>query len=86
MSHIPPPDSNPTQLLRYRLEIADLTDADSIGRARQVLMGLGLLVDRIEAGEAEVAVASAQDPGREAMQQALMAAGFSVQNVTAESS
>lgn len=84
--HTPPPDTNPTQLLRYHLRLAPLTDADSIGRARQVLTSLGLLVDRIEAGEAEVAVASAQDPGREAMQKALSAAGFTVQDVTAESS
>ncbi|RPD47861.1 hypothetical protein DNI29_10515 [Hymenobacter sediminis] len=86
MTHTPPPDNNPTQLLRYRLQIDALTDADSIGRVRQVLTGLGLLVDRIEGGEVEVAVASAQDPGREAMQQALLAAGFAVQDVTAESS
>lgn len=86
MTHTPPPNNNPTQLLRYRLQIPSLTDADSIGQVRQVLMGLGLLVDRIEAGEAEVAVASAQDPGRETMQQALQAAGFAVQDITAESS
>jgi hypothetical protein len=80
------PDTNPTQLLRYQLQIDALTDAESIGQVRQVLTGLGLLVDRIEAGEAEVAVASATNPGPEGIRAALEAAGFSVQNITAESS
>jgi hypothetical protein len=80
------PDTNPTQLLRYLLQVDALTDAESIGRARQALTGLGLLVDRIEAGEAEVAVASGTNPGPEGIRAALEAEGFSVQNITAESS
>ncbi|QJX49086.1 hypothetical protein HMJ29_20110 [Hymenobacter taeanensis] len=80
------PDTNPTQLLRYLLQIAGLTDAESIGQVRQVLTGLGLLVDRIEAGEAEVAVAAAANPGPEGIRAALESAGYSVQNITAESS
>ncbi|TGD79667.1 hypothetical protein [Hymenobacter wooponensis] len=82
----PAPDTNPTQLLRYLLQVDALTDADSIGRAREALTGLGLLVDRIEAGEAEVAVASVTNPGPEGIRAALESAGFSVQNITAESS
>lgn len=81
-----PPDITPTQLLRYRLEIDSLTDNERIGQARQVLMGLGLLVDRIEMGEAEVVVASASNPGPEGIRRALVAAGFAVQNITAEGS
>jgi hypothetical protein len=80
------PDTNPTQLLRYQLQVDALTDADSIGRVREALTGLGLLVDRIEAGEVEVAVASATNPGPEGIRATLEASGFAVQNITAESS
>ncbi|UOQ77686.1 hypothetical protein MUN84_03140 [Hymenobacter sp. 5516J-16] len=87
MSSTPTPDTNPTQLLRYRLQIPTLTDADSIGRARQLLMGLGLIVDRIEDGEAEVAVVTAaENPGPEGIRQALTKGGFAVQDITAEGS
>ncbi|GAB3226217.1 hypothetical protein GCM10027346_08320 [Hymenobacter seoulensis] len=83
--HSTPPDSNPTQLIRYRLQISPLSSQENIGQARQVLTGLGLVVDLLEAGEAEVAVATT-DPGKEAIVKALTAAGFTVADITAESS
>ncbi|UYZ63693.1 hypothetical protein [Hymenobacter weizhouensis] len=81
---LPSPDINPGQLVRYVVQIDAMQDTNSIGQVRQVLMSLGLLVDRIEAGEAEVAVLQAPGPGPEGIRQALHAAGFAVQDITAQ--
>jgi hypothetical protein len=70
------PDTNPTQLVRYVIQIPALTDDANIAHVRQVLTGLGLLVDRIENGEAEVAAAHATDLGTKDIVQALKQEGY----------
>ncbi|SNC60422.1 hypothetical protein SAMN06265337_0256 [Hymenobacter gelipurpurascens] len=80
----PTPNTNPMQLIRYVLQIEPMQDAESIGQVRQLLTGLGLLVDRIEAGEAEVTTASSSTIGQDDMRHALEEAGFTVLNATAE--
>lgn len=80
------PDTNPTQLMRYVLRIEPMQDNESLGQVRELLSGLGLLVDRLEAGEAEVATASSSTMGQDDIRHALEAAGFTVLHITAESS
>lgn len=80
----PTPNVNPTQLVRYVLQIDAMTDTESIGRVRQHLTDLKLLVDRIEPGEAEVAVTHPNAPSSTDIQQALKEIGFEVQNITAQ--
>lgn len=78
------PDTNPTQLIRYVLRIEPMQDAESLGQVRQLLTGLGLLVDRLEAGEAEVTTASSSTIGQDDIRHALEEAGFTVLHTTAE--
>ncbi|SMB98329.1 hypothetical protein SAMN00120144_1051 [Hymenobacter roseosalivarius DSM 11622] len=80
----PTPNVNPNQLVRYVIQIDAMNDTDSIGRVRQQLTELKLLVDRIEPGEAEVAVTHPNAPTPEDIRDALGAAGFEVQNITAQ--
>jgi hypothetical protein len=79
-----PSDTDPTQLLRYVLQLENLTDPERISEVREQLTNLGLVVDRISEGEVEVAVSQARNPGAEGIKQALQAAGFSVVSITAE--
>ena len=78
------PDTNPTQLIRYVLQIEPMQDDASLSQVRELLTGLGLLVDRLEPGEAEVATASSSTIGQDDIRHALEAAGFTVLNTTAE--
>ncbi|WP_375433948.1 hypothetical protein [uncultured Hymenobacter sp.] len=80
------PDINPTQLLRYTVQIADLNTPERISEVREQLTSLGLLVDRIDQGEVEVAVSQAANPGADGIQETLEAAGFSVTNIQADAS
>ncbi|QIL75285.1 MULTISPECIES: hypothetical protein [Hymenobacter] len=81
---IPTPNVNPNQLVRYILQIDAMRDTESIGQVRQLLTGLKLLVDRIEPGEVEVAVTHPDSPGQDDIREALLKAGISVQNITAQ--
>lgn len=65
-----------TQLIRFVLTIADIEQPDGPGRVRQVLAGLGLIVDQVHADGAEVAATQVGGPGVEAIRAALAAAGF----------
>jgi hypothetical protein len=78
------PNVNPTQLVRYVLQIDDMTDTDSIGRVRQQLTEMKLLVDRIEPGEAEIAVTHPDPPTSDQIRQAIEGLGFKVQNISAQ--
>lgn len=80
------PDINPTQLLRYIVQVSNLNTPEHIAQVREQLMDLGFLVDRIDQGEVEVAVSHATNPGPEGIKKALGAAGFSVTNIQAEAS
>lgn len=80
------PDINPTQLLRYTVQVAGLDTPERIGEAREQLTNLGLLVDRIEQGEIEVAVSQGVNPGADGIQDTLEAAGFFVTNIQADAS
>ncbi|AYA36792.1 hypothetical protein D3Y59_06810 [Hymenobacter oligotrophus] len=82
-----PPDTpapSPTQLIRYVLQIGNMPDNDSIGRVRELLAGLGLLVDQVGIGQAEVAVAQGTNPGPEGIRQALEGNGFRLEACTAQ--
>lgn len=73
-----------TQLIRYTLTIDNLLDDAAAGRAREALMVLGLIVDRVDPGtpaEAEVVALSADAPGTEAMRTSLQEAGFALRNI-----
>jgi hypothetical protein len=78
------PDIDPTQLLRYVVRVEDLTDPERISEVRQQLMGLGLLVDRIDQGEVEVAASHATNPGADGIRKVLKDAGFVVTDITAD--
>lgn len=80
------PDINPSQLLRYIVQVDGLDTPERMGEAREQLTGLGLLVDRIEKGEIEVAVSQATNPGADGIKSTLDAAGFSVTNIQADAS
>ena len=81
-----PPDINPSQLLRYIVQVDGLDTLERIRDAREQLTNLGLLVDRIEHGEIEVAVSQATNPGADGIHDTLEAAGFSVIHIQAEAS
>ena len=80
------PDINPTQLLRYIVQVENLNTPERIAQVREQLTGLGLLVDRIDQGEVEVAVSQAANPGADGIQKTLEEAGFSVTNIQADAS
>ncbi|MBF9239607.1 hypothetical protein I2I05_19600 [Hymenobacter sp. BT683] len=72
----PTPVTDLTQLVRYILTIDNMHGPDSIAQVRDRLMGLGLVVDRVVEGEAEVAATSSTGPGLDAIRAALQAGGF----------
>jgi hypothetical protein len=65
-----------TQLVRYVLTIDNMCAPDCIGWVREQLAGLGLVVDRVAVGEAEVATAHINGPDLKAIQAALEAGGY----------
>ena len=65
-----------TQLVRYVLTIDNLHSPECLGRVRQVLMGLGLIVDQVHPDGTEVAATHVGGPGIDAMRAALAAAGY----------
>ena len=67
--------TNPTQLIRYTLRIEGMNDLAALGRVRITLVRLGLIVDRLLPGEADVAAAQTGNPGPEGIEQALAAIG-----------
>ena len=72
-----------TQLIRYVLTIDNMCAPDCIVWVREQLVGLGLVVDRVAVGEAEVATAHVKGPDLEAIQAALEAGGYQlVRSVT----
>lgn len=73
-----------TQLIRFVLVIADIDQPDGPGRVRQVLTGLGLIVDQVHADGAEVAATQVGGAGVEAIRAALATAGFRLVEATAE--
>lgn len=81
---VPSPNVNPTQLVRYVLQIDAMTDADSMAQVRQHLTDLKLLVDRIGPGEVEVAVTHPDAPSSTDIKHYLQDLGFEVQQVTAQ--
>ncbi|QDA61521.1 hypothetical protein [Hymenobacter jejuensis] len=74
--------SDLTQLVRYVLEIKSLHDDAAIVRVREVLTGLGLLVDRVEGNEVEVAAGHSAKPVTDDIDKALRKAGFELVNFT----
>ncbi|UYZ60699.1 hypothetical protein [Hymenobacter latericus] len=78
------PAPPPTQLIRYVLQIGNMTDNESIGRVRELLTNLGLLVDQVGHGQAEVAVAQGTNPGPEGIREALEGGGFRLDACTAQ--
>ncbi|MCI1189759.1 hypothetical protein MON38_20240 [Hymenobacter sp. DH14] len=65
-----------TQLLRYVLTIDNMCAPDCIVWVREQLVGLGLVVDRVTVGEAEVATAHVNGPDLNAIEAALEAGGY----------
>ena len=63
-------------LVRYVLTIDNMCAPDCIGWVREQLMGLGLVVDRVAVGEAEVASAQVKGPDLQAIQAVLEAGGY----------
>ncbi|UOR07128.1 hypothetical protein MUN82_08500 [Hymenobacter aerilatus] len=77
--------SDLSQLIRYSLTIDNLSDEQSVGRARAALTGLTLIVDQIEAGtpgRAEVATMHAETPGTDDIRLALRAEGFELLDIS----
>lgn len=65
-----------TQLVRYVLTIDNMCAPDCIVWVRAQLTGLGLVVDRMAVGEAEVATAHVNGPDLKAIQSTLEAGGY----------
>ena len=80
------PNLDPTQLLRYVVQVDGLNSSERIGEAREQLTALGLLVDRIDQDEMEVAVSQGANPGADGIRDALESVGFSVGDITADPS
>ena len=72
-----------TQLVRHVLTIDNMCAPDCVAWVREQLTGLGLVVDRVAVGEAEVATAHANGPDLKAIQAALEVGGYQlVRSVT----
>ena len=72
-----------TQLVRYVLTIDNMRAPECVVWVREQLTGLGLIVDRVAVGEAEVATAHANGPDLKAIQAVLEAGGYQlVRSVT----
>lgn len=65
-----------TQLMRYVLTIDNMCGPDCIRWVRERLVGLGLVVDRVAVGEAEVATAHVNGPDLNAIHAALESGGY----------
>lgn len=65
-----------TQLVRYVLTIDNMCAPDCITWVRDQLTGLGLIVDRVAVGEAEVATTHPDGPDLLAIRLALQAGGY----------
>jgi hypothetical protein len=65
-----------THLVRYVLTIDNMCAPDCIAWVRGQLAGLGLVVDRVAVGEAEVATTHDNGPDLEAIQAALESGGY----------
>lgn len=76
MSLSPDDTAGMTQLLRYVLTIDNMCAPDCIVWVRDQLVGLGLVVDRVAIGEAEVATAHVNGPDLKVIQAALEAGGY----------
>jgi hypothetical protein len=72
-----------TQLVRYVLSIDNMCAPDCIVWVREQLAGLGLIVDQVVVGKAEVATAHVNGPDLKAIEAALETGGYRlVQAVT----
>jgi hypothetical protein len=71
-----------THLVRYVLTIDNMCAPDCIAWVRTQLVGLGLIVDRVVVGEAEVATTRANGPHQEAIRATLEAGGYRLVHVT----
>lgn len=65
-----------TPLRRYVLTIDNMCAPDCIIWVREQLVSLGLVVDRVSVGKAEVATAHVNGPNLKAIQAALEAGGY----------
>lgn len=82
MSFSNSPAADLTHLVRYVLTIDNMCAPDCIVWVREQLTGLGLVVDRVAVGEAEVATTHANGPHQEAIRAALEAGGYRLVRVT----
>lgn len=73
-----------TQLVRYVLTIDNMCAPDCVGWVRKQLTGLGLVVDRVAVGEAEVATAHVNGPDLKAIQTSLAAGGYQLVKAVAK--
>jgi hypothetical protein len=72
-----------TQLVRYVLTIDNMCAPDCIVWVREQLVGMGLIVDQVAVGKAEVATAHVNGPDLKAIGGALETGGYRlVQAVT----
>jgi hypothetical protein len=71
-----------THLVRYVLTIDNMCGPDCIAWVREQLAALGLVVDRVVVGEAEVATMHISGPHQEAIRAALEAGGYRLVHVT----
>ncbi|MFC7670554.1 hypothetical protein ACFQT0_26625 [Hymenobacter humi] len=71
-----------TQAVRYVLTIDNMCAPDCIVWVREQLVAMGLVVDRVAVGEAEVASAHVNGPDLKAIQAVLEAGGYLVHAVT----
>ena len=79
----PADSASMAQLVRYVLTIENMCAPDCVAWVREQLTGLGLVVDRVTVGEAEVATAYANGPDLKAIQAALEVGGYQlVRSVT----
>ena len=76
MAHPEDDTAGMTQLMRYVLTIDNMCAPDCIVWVREQLVGLGLVVDRVAVGEAEVATAHVNGPDLKAIQAALESGGY----------
>ena len=83
MSHPEDDTAGMTQLTRYVLTIDNMCAPDCLVWVREQLTGLGLVVDRVAVGKAEVATSHINGTDLKAIQAALEAGGYQlVRSVT----
>ncbi|RTQ50008.1 hypothetical protein EJV47_10215 [Hymenobacter gummosus] len=74
--------ANNNQLVRYQLTIPAMTAPDALAATRSLLQQQGLVVDRIEPGEAVVASATGTEPDWENLKGVLQTAGYPITHST----